>query len=152
MNEWNQVFKCLGNILKIRSYQIIVCCGLTYDAQPSDITCFKPGWAAESALTEIENIWHSLHTSSAEISENLNTENNMLWEEIPELLVDCDETKTNNTNFEPPPEPLYCKLCEPDEKKPASLFCKICDCNLCDTLSSPFMRFLSPNKNRIMQE
>ena len=29
----------------------------------------------------------------------------MLWEEIPELLVDDDETKTNNTNFEPPPEP-----------------------------------------------
>ena len=47
----------------------------------------------------------------------------MLWEEIPELLVDDDETKTNNTNFEPPPEPLYCKLCEPDEK----------NCNLCDS-------------------
>ena len=92
------------------------CCGLTYDAQPSDITCFKPGRAAESALTEIENIWHSLHTSSAEISENLITENDMLLEEIPELLVDDDETKTNNTNFEPPPEPLYCKLCEPDDK------------------------------------
>ena len=61
------------------------------------------------------------------------TENDMLWEEIPELLVDDDETKTNNTNFEPPPEPLYCKLCEPDEKKPASLFCKECDCNLCDS-------------------
>ena len=99
----------------------------------SHITCLKPGQAAESALTEIENIWHSLHISSAEISENLITENDMLWEEIPELLVDDDETKTNNTNFEPPPEPLYCKLCEPDEKKPASLFCKECDCNLCDS-------------------
>ena len=22
----------------------------------------------------------------------------------------------NNTNFKPPPEPLYCKLCEPDDK------------------------------------
>ena len=87
----------------------------------SHITCLKPGQAAESALTEIENIWHSLHTSSAEISENLITENDMLWEEIPELLVDDDETKTNNTNFEPPPEPLYCKLCEPNEKKNSSM-------------------------------
>ena len=88
----------------------------------SHITCLKPGQAAESALTEIENIWHSLHTSSAEISENLITENDMLLEEIPELLVDDDETKTNNNNFEPPPEP--CKLFVSLMKK---------NCNLCDS-------------------
>ena len=65
-----------------------------------------------------------MHTSSAEISENLITENDMLLEKIPELLVDDDETKTNNTNFEPPPEPLYCKLCEPDEKNQQVYFAK----------------------------
>ena len=39
------VVKCFKKFDKDIVMKSFACCGLTYDAQPSDITCLKPGQA-----------------------------------------------------------------------------------------------------------
>ena len=64
-----------------------VCCGLSPQSTPGDITCMKSGRPAESGLETIQEFWFDTKKSDETATNEIN-QNDMIHEDIPELIID----------------------------------------------------------------